>query len=478
MDHGTIDNIIYDGTEVLECENGTGMPGQEVGCPASKQPRNQQQACVHRDQANAKDMDNSTRFNFFLQQLSQKLSTDDIEYIKFLCEWVIPQSSRRMEGVRSGVDLFKLLQDEAKLSAENLAFLKWIFASIRREHLLDGYSVAVAADREPLSVQHRFAKCLVEIAQSLSSKEVGELQFIFRRKLEMAADWKPLPTELFLELRKQTLLNETDLSTLREALRNIRRFDLVNQIDKFQEAQLINEEVKQNLSELHDEFFHLTNGVEDSLKNNSVNMDVLMRRFRSLPPSIRRQQEIDESFSEVRQTALKSTTIKELFDNLTKLKYWSFIAPEILTYIIRDVEEVHFVKKVHFDIAVYESKLLNFKTNTKVKDLFGCENLLPEYYLELHLKVRGWQEKNIIDAEKSVCTLLARAGYQDLKLGGLQIVKQGCIELTYVLLESITTHDLSKKELFDTYEAYGVLSISVDQDVVYDREKMLSVKVC
>ena len=142
------------------------------------------------------------------------------------------------------------------------------------------------------------------------------------------------------------------------------------------------------------------------------------------------------------------------------------------------MEEVHFVKKIHFDIAVYESKLLNFKTNTKVKDLIGCENLLPEYYLELHLKVQGWQEKNIIDAEKSVCTLLARAGYQDPKLGGLQSVKQGCIDLTYVLLQSITTHDLSKKELFDTYEEYGVLSISVDQDVVYDREKMLSVKVC
>ena len=414
-------------------------------------------------------MDNSTRFNLFLQQLSQKLSPDDIEYTKFLCEWIIPQSSRRMEGVRSGVDLFKLLQDEAKLSAENLAFLKWILASIRREHLLDGYSVAVAT--EPLSVQQHFAECLVQIAQSLSSREMGELQFLFRPKLEMPGDWKPLPTELFLELRKKLLLKETDLSTLREALRNIRRFDLVTQIDKFLEAQL-NEEVEQNLNELHQDFFHLTNGVEDSLKNNSINIEVLMRRFRLLPPSIRRQQQRDELFSEIRQRALKSTTIKELFDNLTELKHWSFMTPEILTHIIQDVKEVH------LEIAVYESKLLNFKTKTKVKDLIGWELLLPDFYLELHVKVRGWQEKTIIDAEKSVYTLLARAGYQDPKLGGLQSVKEGCIELTYVLLESITTHGLSKKELFDTYEAYGVLSIGVNQDTVYDREKMLSVKVC
>jgi hypothetical protein len=335
---------------------------------------------------------------------------------------------------------------------------------------LDGYSVAVAA--EPLSVEQRFAECLVQIAQSFSSKDLGELQFLFRRQLQMHADWKPLPTELFLELRKQLLLKETDLSTLREALRHIRRFDIVTQMDKFLEAQL-NQEVEQNLKELYEDFFHLTNGVEDSLKNNSINIEVLMRRFRMLPPSIRRQQQIDESFSEIRQRALKSTTIKELFDNLTRLKHWSFMTPEILTYIILDVKEVH------LDLALYESKLLNFKTKTKVKDLIGWEVLLPKFYMELCVKVRDWQEKTIIDAEKSVCTLLVRAGYQDPKLGGLQSVKQGCIELTYVLLESnsITAHALFNKELFDTYETYGVLNISINQDTVYDREEMLSVKV-
>jgi hypothetical protein len=136
---------------------------------------------------------------------------------------------------------------------------------------LDGYSIAVAA--EPLSVQQRFAECLVQIAQSLSSKEVGELQFLFRRRLQMHSDWKPLPTELFLELRKQLLLKETDVSILREALRYIRRFDLETQIlDKFLEAQISNEEVKQNLKELKDDFFRLTNDVEDSLKNNSINI--------------------------------------------------------------------------------------------------------------------------------------------------------------------------------------------------------------
>ena len=114
-------------------------------------------------------MDDSISFNASLQQISQKLSDDDIEYLKFLCEWVIPQSSRRMESVRSGVDLFQLLKDEGKLPPQNLAFLRWILTSIRRGTLLDGWSVAEAElpAANQLSVPQRFSECLVQIAQSL-----------------------------------------------------------------------------------------------------------------------------------------------------------------------------------------------------------------------------------------------------------------------------------------------------------------------
>lgn len=104
----------------------------------------------------------------------------------------------------------------------------------------------------------------------------------------MHADWNPVPTQLFLELCKQSLLKEADTLTLREALCNIRRFDLVTLLDDFFMAQL-NKDVEQSLKELHQNFFHLVNSVEDSLKSNDISIDVLMRRFRMLPPPIRRQ---------------------------------------------------------------------------------------------------------------------------------------------------------------------------------------------
>ena len=159
-------------------------------------------------------MDDSMKFNLYLQQISQQLSRDDLEYLKFLYEWEIPESSRRMERVRSGMDLFVLLKDEGKLSADNLFFLNRILTNIRRQHLLDDYvkldsGAASAVSRAaaltnaeplPLSAPQRFAECLVKIAQCLTSNNMDDLQFLFRKQLHFSDDWKPSPTQLFLEL--------------------------------------------------------------------------------------------------------------------------------------------------------------------------------------------------------------------------------------------------------------------------------------
>ena len=238
------------------------------------------------------------------------------------------------------------------------------------------------------------------------------------------------------------------------------------------ECEQPHKEVERNINKLQEDFVALTNCIEDSLKKNDVSLEVIMKRFRVLSPSIRTQQQMDEAFSGIRHRTLESKTIKQLFDNLTELKCWNFMTPEILTYIIRDVKEVH------FDVAVYESKLLDFKTNTKVRDLIGLQFLLPAFYIQLNVKVLGWKEKTIRDAEKSVHRLLVQAGYQDPRLlGGLQGVKHGCIELAYVLLDSIDTSALSNKELFDMYEANGIISISVDQIIVYSKEQISPIKV-
>lgn len=186
-------------------------------------------------------MEDTMKFNLQLQRISQQLTADDLDYLKFLCEWEIPESSRRMESVRSGMDLFNLLRDESKLSIDNLVFLTRILSSIRREHLLSktlGFAAASQASslsttEPPLTAPQRFAAFLVKIGQCLLPNEMGELSFLFRGMLRLPDDWKPTPTQLFLELRKQSLLMETNTCRLRKALLEIGRSGLVSHLDGF-----------------------------------------------------------------------------------------------------------------------------------------------------------------------------------------------------------------------------------------------------
>ena len=149
------------------------------------------------------------------------------------------------------------------------------------------------------------------------------------------------------------------------------------------------------------------------------------------------------------------------------------MTPEILTHIIQDV------KDVHFDVALYESKLLAFKERTKLKDMIGLEFLLPDYYMEVRIKVKGWQKKTILDAEKSIRNLFVRHIYQPSSIGvhTWQSVNPGSMELVLVLLEHIDINAVAKKELFDGCNANGVTSITINQTTVYSEAVVTSVKV-
>ena len=179
------------------------------------------------------------KFNSCLQQISRELSSDELEYLKFLCECVIPDSSRAIERVDSGVDLFSFLTEKSKLSSKNLVFLTSILTSIGRECLLNvctGFSSSAVTVSTPQPQRdYMFAECLVKIAQSLVSKDMGELLYLLgpKFKVPVPTDRIASPTKLFLELKKQLLLSETKTYILQDALRQIGRLDLANRIDDF-----------------------------------------------------------------------------------------------------------------------------------------------------------------------------------------------------------------------------------------------------
>lgn len=221
------------------------------------------------------------------------------------------------------------------------------------------------------------------------------------------------------------------------------------------------------LKELDQEFYELVNFVEDSLVKENVPLKTVSRRFRILPQSIRRQLETDKDYKETRRRILDSSSTKELFDNLTELKHWSFMMPDTLCHILQDVR----IPAVQQKMEKYESKLRTFKRNTKLKAVTTASFPVPDYCIQLTMEVEGWEDKTIEEAEKAILNILRRASYNVPV--GWKSVTPGSLVLTFILMESV---ELSKfKE--GICKGTGVTNIQFEGDNVYsDAHKTLEVK--
>ena len=109
--------------------------------------------------------------------------------------------------------------------------------------------------------------------------------------------------------------------------------------------------VKETLRELEEEFLKLVMFIEDALEKSQVKLNTIIRRFSMLPQSVRRQHETDENYKEVRRSILGSKMVKQLFDNLTELKHWNYMMPDILAHILKGVE----IDEVHTKINEYKT---------------------------------------------------------------------------------------------------------------------------
>jgi hypothetical protein len=227
------------------------------------------------------------------------------------------------------------------------------------------------------------------------------------------------------------------------------------------------EQVKLTLEELEKEFFDLVVYTETILTNNQVHPDKLIKRFRMLPVSIKRQYQTDDNYSVIRRKILTSSTIRELYDNLTELKHWSYMSPEILTHILQDVE----IGDMHQKIEEYTSKLATFKAITKLRDLIGISFPMPDYYIELTMITEGWEDKTISDAEKSTVNILRRTIYSGQNIPIVwKAVSPGSIKLVFILVKSVMSATYSSDKLHEVCQESGITKMSIDDCVFYDLE--------
>ena len=83
--------------------------------------------------ASAKDDNLLTPYRTFLLDLSSKLLTDDLEKLKFACKDAVPYG--KTEEVTTGFKFFDLLEQNGKISPQNLTPLKNMVKAIGRADL-------------------------------------------------------------------------------------------------------------------------------------------------------------------------------------------------------------------------------------------------------------------------------------------------------------------------------------------------------
>ena len=73
-------------------------------------------------------------FRSAIRKLTEHLTSEDVQSMRFLCESAIPTG--RLEKTHDALTLFQALEEHGKLSANNLYFLNSLLEGINKTHLM------------------------------------------------------------------------------------------------------------------------------------------------------------------------------------------------------------------------------------------------------------------------------------------------------------------------------------------------------
>lgn len=195
-------------------------------------------------------------FRRCLNRLSNQLSRQNLEDMKFVCKDHVPVA--RMERVRSSLDIFTALEERGKLAMSDTTFLVKVLVSIERSNLVSELISAGFAPRDSLqlnqapppversrvaqhahSTNHQsqeflFNDMLLKIAQNLTARDVESLTFTMCDSiLSMSSDRVTSATQLFQLLQQRQIVTPTNIQVLYNELETIGRGDLCKKINNY-----------------------------------------------------------------------------------------------------------------------------------------------------------------------------------------------------------------------------------------------------
>ncbi|NWV48918.1 CASPA protein, partial [Daphoenositta chrysoptera] len=160
--------------------------------------------------------DVSLKFHQQLLHINENLVTEDVAALKFLCTDLI--HLRKLEGVNSALDIFKLLMAQEYLNAEDTFLLAELLYRIKCHCLLEKLGYTKEKVQEHLHEKGRvspYRQMLYELSENITNEMLKEIIFLLQNRLPKR--WVTLSAlDLLVLLEKQGLLTKDNVQILED----------------------------------------------------------------------------------------------------------------------------------------------------------------------------------------------------------------------------------------------------------------------
>ncbi|XP_010179476.1 PREDICTED: caspase-10-like, partial [Mesitornis unicolor] len=181
--------------------------------------------------------DVSLKFRQQLLLIDENLVAEDVAALKFLCTDLLPL--RKLESVRSAVDIFQLLMAEEYLHEEDTFLLAELLYRIKCHSLLRKLGYTKEKVQECLHVKGRvslYRQMLYELSENITNEMLNDIIFLLqnylpKRRITLSA------LELLILLEKQGLLTESNVQMLEEVCMNVSP-DLLETVNCYKRAKV------------------------------------------------------------------------------------------------------------------------------------------------------------------------------------------------------------------------------------------------
>ncbi|XP_038136140.1 caspase-8 isoform X1 [Cyprinodon tularosa] len=168
-------------------------------------------------------------FQRVLLGVEKDLSQDEVEAIAFLCTDLLRKNPNSVSSVS---DLFTMLMDEDRLSAEEPQLLIELLLTIQRPVILRELGIS---DRMFTASQiSPYRKLLYHLSEEITTEELKKMKFLLDKDLPRKKLEKKTTLGVFLEMERRDLINEDNLDYLANIFKSV--FPLLNEkIRRFSE---------------------------------------------------------------------------------------------------------------------------------------------------------------------------------------------------------------------------------------------------